>query len=812
MGQSHRKEDDSFEVPKKANHVIQVAVLGSRYSGKTSTVRRLLDDPTLNESFEQGNIPNKNKIEISQIVIEDDNAQYTIVFYELGSEIYDLVTPLFNLNTDFYFIVNNPDEEIRRNNYWESIIKSLDGYSIESQIVYVQTFKESRTEELKEKENVFEISNHTGEGIDELREYLYSKINDPRYHAVIPDDVQILVDFLEDLDPGDDSIIHISDFVTLFLNEYEEFDESFVYQNLNYLSLMMKVLYFENSGELKDYLFLEVGKVVSLINEIFKKSSLFDEAVAEKELDKIFTDSYSDAERKLYKSILLHIGLAHRTKRGEIIFPVFLPYGVEEDIYIPSQKDQIIHRVWDFKKRISPAQFGYITATLSSSIDYMDYIVVKNKEGVVCDLKYTEGINQSKIDLRVYGWSCLGFSFYIIDKVNSCLESLHILETDYNKVSKCPNCSKYGLELMQDTIDDMILENKAILICYTCQTEYSTPELSWDIDRVTLMMKIPKYCGISDHMEKLKYMMGNSALSRIKPLDFSKDQEYSFSDLQNKLLELNESIYKERVEYGELLGDGDFSKVYKGIWNAKTIAIKDIDIPAISGKLSANRTLSEVNILRQIHHENIISFIGYFTYDDTISVLLEYIEGRTLNGVIREREDPFDDDDVLMIAEKIGKALKYCHSKGVIHGNLTSENIIVNLETETVKLIGFAQSQLIDNDGFEGDACYSPQFCAPEQMFDDENTFAIDIYAYGGVLLHLSSMSSPWNGLSEEEISNALRNNQTPPIPDNVDPKYKNIIERCIKIKPRERINASELLFLLQILLLDPIPTPDMIE
>ena len=137
----------------------------------------------------------------------------------------------------------------------------------------------------------------------------------------------------------------------------------------------------------------------------------------------------------------------------------------------------------------------------------------------------------------------------------------------------------------------------------------------------------------------------------------------------------------------------------------------------------------------QLEHPNLVR---YAWFDDD-SILMEYIEGDTLDQRIAKNPDYFSDrKHTEKFVLQLLSALQYLHNHQVLHLDLKPENILLTHINDDVKLIdlGFCRT-----DAFVDTQGYTSGFAAPEQLSGGEVDVRTDIYAFGKILALLPNHS-----------------------------------------------------------------------
>ncbi|KAK9216968.1 hypothetical protein WN944_008980 [Citrus x changshan-huyou] len=199
-----------------------------------------------------------------------------------------------------------------------------------------------------------------------------------------------------------------------------------------------------------------------------------------------------------------------------------------------------------------------------------------------------------------------------------------------------------------------------------------------------------------------------------------------------------------------LIGEGGFGKVYKGrlesgqaIWLCdQLVAIKQLNHEGLQGH---QEFIVEVLMLSLLHHDNLVTLIGYCTSGDQRLLVYEYMPMGSLEDHLYDLEpdqEPLSWNTRMKIAVGAARGLEYLHCKAnppVIYRDLKSANILLDNDFNP-KLSDFGLAKLGpvgDNTHVSTRVMGTYGYCAPEYAMSGKLTLKSDIYSFGVVLLEL---------------------------------------------------------------------------
>ena len=149
------------------------------------------------------------------------------------------------------------------------------------------------------------------------------------------------------------------------------------------------------------------------------------------------------------------------------------------------------------------------------------------------------------------------------------------------------------------------------------------------------------------------------------------------------------------------LGSGGMGEVYQASDSklGRSVAIKILPAAFASDADRLSRFLREAQLLATLNHPNIAHIYGLEESGDTRCIVMELIEGETLQA--RISKGPIPVDETLAIAKQIAEALEAAHEKGVIHRDLKPGNVMLTHD-ERVKILDFGLAKAYDTNPASG--------------------------------------------------------------------------------------------------------------
>ena len=274
----------------------------------------------------------------------------------------------------------------------------------------------------------------------------------------------------------------------------------------------------------------------------------------------------------------------------------------------------------------------------------------------------------------------------------------------------------------------------------------------------------------------------------------------NFLQTVEKIVDINhiKKIQLEQIELIKKIGEGGQAKVYMGTYNNQKVAVKlmkNVDYKCFA---------HELVILALLDHENIPKFYGIIREKNVLSLVFEFIEGKTLDQF---KITDFTTEQKYNMIYQLTSCLEYIHNKKFIHRDLKPENIMLDNQGK-IHLLDFSIAKVITNAEFtltraKGTLNYLAPEClelseiSEDQQIISKITSKVDVWAFGCIVSWLFSGYVPWSDKYKDLppiIQQILMKKLPFSIPKNIDDKnIIKIIEMSTEVDVDKRKNMKEI-------------------
>ncbi len=251
-----------------------------------------------------------------------------------------------------------------------------------------------------------------------------------------------------------------------------------------------------------------------------------------------------------------------------------------------------------------------------------------------------------------------------------------------------------------------------------------------------------------------------------------------------------------RYEILQTIGEGGMGAVYKAEDRelSRTVALKVIRPELASNPDILQRFKQELRLSHQVTHKNVIRIYDLGEGDGVKFITMEYIEGKDLRSLIREKKR-FTPEEAVSVIRQVCQALDAAHSVGVIHRDLKPQNIMQD-GSGRILVMDFGLARTLQGDGMTqtGALVGTMEYMSPEQALGQELDQRSDIFALGLILYEMLTGKMPF--VAESALASLIKRTQERAIPvSDIDGQIpgalSGIVSKCLERDLNQRYESA---------------------
>ncbi|KAL6713142.1 ATP binding [Lecanora helva] len=266
---------------------------------------------------------------------------------------------------------------------------------------------------------------------------------------------------------------------------------------------------------------------------------------------------------------------------------------------------------------------------------------------------------------------------------------------------------------------------------------------------------------------------------------------------------------------GALIGQGSFGSVFLALHavTGELMAVKQVEVPSNSNstldKKKENMVAAlkrEIDLLRDLKHENIVQYLGSSTDAEHLNIFLEYVPGGSVAAMLTsygQLHEPL----IRNFVRQILAGLSYLHGRDIIHRDIKGANVLVD-NKGNIKISDFGISKRV-----EASALLAPQkngghlhrpslqgsvfWMAPEVVKQTSYTRKADIWSLGCLIVEMFTGTHPFPNCSQlQAIFQIGSTSAKPTTPEKASEEGRIFLSKTFETDHEKRPSADELLLL----------------
>ncbi len=238
----------------------------------------------------------------------------------------------------------------------------------------------------------------------------------------------------------------------------------------------------------------------------------------------------------------------------------------------------------------------------------------------------------------------------------------------------------------------------------------------------------------------------------------------------------------------------------------RKVAIKRLRLDRYRGEAERQRAidsfLHEARIVGNLDHRHITAVYDIGIEDGAPYIVMEYIEGRNIKELIRDKA-PFTSMEKLGLIAMVARALHFAHRRGILHRDIKPANIMILRQDRLPKITDFGIARVVDASSFgdigggsdeKGFVPGTPLYMSPEQIRGEELDRRSDVFSLGVLAYEWLSGAKPFSGSNLDARLHSVLTDTPKPLGEfpGIAAGVERLVMRALAKAPAERYQSAD--------------------
>ncbi len=252
-----------------------------------------------------------------------------------------------------------------------------------------------------------------------------------------------------------------------------------------------------------------------------------------------------------------------------------------------------------------------------------------------------------------------------------------------------------------------------------------------------------------------------------------------------------------------LLGRGGMGIVYAAHQVAlnRWVALKFIRSGLLATAEDQARFRSEASSAARLRHPGIVAVYDFGSWEGYEYISMEWVRGHTLNELMQT--GPLSPERACRYTQQLCEAMTHAHEHGIIHRDLKPANILIDTETDRLRIMDFGLAKLIHSEQdqaadltLSGTMVGTPSYMSPEQALglNKQISAESDIYSLGAVLYEMLTGRPPFQAATAIETMRQVVDEEPAAVRSlnsDVSRDLETICLKCLRKAPSQRYRST---------------------